>query len=110
MLSAWQIGSEGKREQWTDTFKGLGMKYWKLNREISPVAIGYEILDFGDTFQVTWKVLQVYLDGITPEVEYNFESVPITKADLTKTLIPMYFTLFDPAGIRMIAPYIRWEA
>jgi len=27
------------------------MKYWKLNREISPIAIDYEIIDSGDTFK-----------------------------------------------------------
>jgi len=109
ILLAWQIGSEGKREQWTDTFKGLGMKYWKLNREISPIAIDYEIIDSGDTFKVSWTVLQVYLDGITPEVITEMVSDPITKADLIKTGIPIYFTLLDNVGTRLIAPYIKME-
>ena len=109
ILLAWQIGSEGKREQWTDSFKGLGMKYWKLNREISPVAIDYEIIDSGDTFVVGWTVLQVYLDGITPEVITEMVSDPITKADLIKTGIPIYSTLLDDVGTRLIAPYIKME-
>jgi len=108
-LLAWQIGSEGKREQWTDSFKGLGMKYWKLNREISPVAIDYSVIDSGATFKVKWTVLQVYLDGITPEVITDLESDIITKADLEKTDTPIYFTLLDDTGTRLIAPYIKLE-
>jgi hypothetical protein len=109
ILLAWQIGSEGKREQWTDTFKGLGMKYWKLNREISPIAIDYEIIDSGDTFKIKWTVLQVYLDGITPEEIKDMTTDPITKADLVKTEVPAYFTLIDDVGTRLIAPYILYE-
>jgi hypothetical protein len=110
ILSVWQIGAEGKREQWTDTFKGLGMKYWKLNREICPVAIYYQVMDAGATFKVLWKVLQVYLDGVTPEVESIMTSDIITKADLTKTEIPAYYTLIDDSGTRLIAPLIKMEA
>lgn len=109
MLLAWQIGSEGKREQWTDTFKGLGMKYWKLNREISPVAIGYELIDSGVTFKVKWSILQVYLDGVTSEVISYLITGIITKAELSKTTVPAYFTLCDDGGTRLIAPYIRLE-
>lgn len=109
ILSAWQVGSEGKREQWTDTFKGLGMRYWKANREISPVAIDYEVINSGATFKVKWTMLQVYLDGVTPEEITEIESDIITKADLTKTTIPIYFTLLDDSGNRLIAPYIRME-
>jgi len=110
VLTAWQVGSEGKREQWTDTFKGLGMKYWKVNREISPVAIDYSLVDSGDTFKVKWTILQVYLDGVTPEVISYMISDLITKADLTKTTVPIYYTLTDDSGNRLIAPYIRLEA
>jgi len=109
ILLAWQIGSEGKREQWTDTFKGLGMKYWKLNREISPVAIDYEIIDSGATFKVKWTILQVYLDGVTSEVISVLVSDLMTKADFEKTEVPGYFTLIDDSGTRLIAPYIKLE-
>ena len=108
-LLAWQKGSEGKREQWTDSFKGLGMKYWKLNRDISPVAIDYSISDSGDTFRVNWTILKVYLDGITPEEITEMVSFVITKADLSKTETPIYFTLLDDTGTRLIAPYIKLE-
>ena len=107
--TAWQIGSEGKREQWTDTFKGLGMKYWKLNRSISPIAIDYVIIDDGATFKVQWRMLQVYLDGITPEVISDILSDSINKADLVKNDLPMYVTLLDNIGTRLIAPYIKLE-
>jgi len=109
ILLAWQIGSEGKREQWTDTFKGLGMKYWKANREISPVAIDYTVVDLGTTFKVSWILLKVYLDGVTPEEITQVDSESINKSDLTKTDKPLYFTLFDNTGNRLIAPYIKME-
>jgi len=104
---AWQVGSEGKREQWTDTFKGLGMKYWKTYREIAPIAIDYTILDDPTTFKVEWTILQVYLDGITPEeITYKITG-DVSKAALSKTDVPMYFTLVNDAGRRLIAPYIK---
>ena len=108
-LLAWQVGSEGKREQWTDTFKGLGMKYWKANREVSPIAIDYEVIDSGATFKVKWTILQVYLDGVTPEEIKEMKTDLITKADLEKTVVPTYFTLCDDTGTRLIAPYIRYK-
>jgi len=109
ILTAWQVGQEGKREQWTDTFKGLGMKYWKLNSDLAPVAIDYSVSDDGDTFRVKWTVLTTYIDGITPEVITDMESDLITKEDLTKIDTPIYFTLFDDVGTRLIAPYIKLE-
>ena len=108
-LLAWQVGSEGKREQWTDTFKGLGMKYWKANREISPIAIDYSIVDDGTIFKVKWTILQVYLDGVTPEEITYWISDVISKADMVKTEVPVYFTLLNDDDIRLIAPYIKLE-
>jgi len=29
ILELWQLSAEGKRQQWTDTFKYLIMSYWK---------------------------------------------------------------------------------
>lgn len=107
ILLIWQIGSEGKREQWTDTFKGLGMMYWKLNREICPVAIDYSVKDYGLTFRVLWTLLQVFIDGVTPEEITEMESGLITKADISKTTMPTYYTLLDDTGTRLIAPYIK---
>jgi len=54
-------------------------------------------------------VLQVYLDGVTPEEITEVVSDIITKADLEKTEIPIYFTLLDDTGTRLIAPYIGME-
>ena len=107
--TAWQVGQEGKREQWTDTFKGLGMKYWKLNNDLAPVAIDYSISDDGDTFRVNWTILTTYIDGITPEAISYMESDLITKEDLTKIDAPIYFTLYDDVGTRLIAPFIKLE-
>jgi len=109
ILTAWQVGQEGKREQWTDTFKGFGMKYWKKYRDLAPVAIDYSVSDDGDTFRVNWTILTTYIDGITPEVISDMESDLITKEDLKKTDMPVYFTLYDDDGTRLIAPFIKLE-
>jgi hypothetical protein len=106
ILTAWKIGSEGLRAQWTDTFKGLGMKYWKLKKVMAPIALEYEIIDTGDTFKVKWTVLQVFLDPEEEETITDLETELITKADLEKTNDPVFFTLYDDEGNRLIAPFI----
>jgi len=37
------------------------------------------------------------------------ESDLITKEDLKKTDMPVYFTLYDDDGTRLIAPFIKLE-
>lgn len=110
ILLAWRIGSEGSRAQWTDTFKGLGMKYWKLKGVMAPIALNYEIIDTGLTFVVKWTILQVFLDPLIPETITVLETDLITKADLEKTTDPVFFTLYDDVGTRLIAPFILLEA
>jgi len=53
--------------------------------------------------------LTTYIDGITPEVITDMESDLITKEDLTKIDTPIYFTLYDDVGTRLIAPFIKLE-
>ena len=85
------------------------MKYWKKYGDLAPVAIDYSVSDDGDTFRVNWTILTTYIDGITPEVESDFISDIITKADLKKTDMPVYFTLYDNDATRLIAPFIKLE-
>ncbi|GAH59325.1 unnamed protein product, partial [marine sediment metagenome] len=40
---AWIVESIGKRPRWQDTFIGLGMKYWGINKEIPPILLDYQI-------------------------------------------------------------------
>lgn len=109
MLQTWQKGSEGKREQWTDVFKGIVMKYWKLKRAIPLIATDFEVVEDGDKFKVVWDVLQVYIDPLTPEEETQIESILISKEDIEKAPEPMYFTLYDDEEIRLVSPFILFE-
>lgn len=109
ILEAWRIGSEGKRAQWTDTFKGLVMQYWKLNKVISPIAIDYKVTEEETKFTVEWTILRVYLDKNIPEVMRKETTDLINKEDISKVKAPIYFTLYDEAHKRLVAPYILLE-
>ena len=109
ILSAWQIGAEGKRAQWTDTYKGLGMKYWKLKRCIAPIALDYKINEEEDKFTVSWTVLQLYIDPNTEEEIRHWGTDLIDKKDISEAPKPIYFTLYDDEGTRVIAPFIKFE-
>lgn len=109
ILLAWQIGSEGKRAQWTDTFKGLGMKYWKLKGSMAPIALNYHINETETEYQVIWNMLQVYLDPEIEEELYDMQTSLIIKSDLEKTSDPVFFTLYDDEGNRLIAPFILFR-
>lgn len=109
MLAEWRKGTEGVRGQWTDVFKGLIMRYWKLNRTISPVALNYEVIETVTQFRISWDILQVYLNNSAPEETYTLQTILIDKSALETTQRPIYFTLLDDSGIRLVAPYILFE-
>lgn len=109
ILKAWRIGSEGKRQQWTDTFKGLFMEYWKLNKVLSPMAIDYKITEEETKFTVEWTILRVYLKEGIPEVMRKETTDLIKKEDISKMKGPIYFTLYDEVHRRLVAPYILLE-
>jgi len=69
-------------------------------RDLAPVAIDYSVSDDGDTFRVNWTILTTYIDGITPEVESDFISDIITKADLKKLICRFILrsTMMTPQG------------
>ena len=109
ILKVWQAGTEGKREQWTDVFKGLIMKYWKIKGSMAPIAINYEIIETATTFRIKWYVLQVYLDPSTPEDLYDESTEEIEKSEMALINDPIYYTLRNDEGIRLVAPFILLE-
>lgn len=109
MLEEWRKGSEGIRNQWTDVFKGLIMHYWKLNKSIAPIALNYSINETVTEYQVVWNMLQVYIDPLIPEELYDMQTTLILKEDLLKITQPVYFTLYDDEGTRLVAPFILFE-
>jgi len=110
MLLLWQTSSEGKRSQWTDVWKGIFMKYWKLKGVLPLIALDHEVIEIGDQFKVRWDTLQVFIDPVTPEVISELETLLINKSDILLAPKPIYFTLFDDEGNRQCSPYILFEA
>ena len=109
ILEVWRSGTEGKREQWTDVFKGLIMKYWKLKRCMAPIAIDYEIIETATNFRIKWYILQVYLDPEIPEELYDESTEEIEKSEMALIHDPIYYTLRDNEGNRLVAPFILLE-
>jgi len=110
ILEEWRKGSEGSRAQWTDVFKGIIMSYWKKYRVIAPIALDFHIDQTETTYQVTWDLLQLYIDPLIPEVLSTVKTTIISKADLLITPGPIYFTLLSDLQERLVAPYILFEA
>lgn len=110
MLSEWRKGSEGSRSQWTDVFKGIIMSYWKKYRAIAPIALDLHITETTKTYQVTWDLLQLYIDPLIPEVLSTVKTTVINKDDLLITPGPIYYTLLNDTQERLVAPYILFEA
>lgn len=106
ILSQWRIGSTGVRPSWTDTFRGIIMKYWKLNRTICPIALDYTLTETETEYKITWQILQLYLDLETPETITDLAEITITKISLEDRIKPIYFTLYDDVGSRVCAPNI----
>lgn len=110
ILQYWRTATEGERRQWTDIFKGISMHYWKINRAIAPIATDFEIIDTGTEYRVKWWIMQDYIDPLTPELYYTMQTPLISKAAFATTATPIYFTLTDDAGTRLVAPYILFNA
>ena len=110
MLKLWQESTEGKRSQWTDVWKGIFMKYWKLKGTLPPMALDHEVVETGAEFRVSWDILEVFIDPEIEEKKYELETELINKEDLLLAPKPIYFTLFDDEGNRLVAPYILFEA
>lgn len=109
MLAEWQKGTTGVRPSWTDVFRGLVMKYWKIHRSIPPIALNYTINKTATTYQVVWNILQVYLDPLISEELYDRQTNIISITDFENVVGPLYFTLLDDDNTRLVAPYILLE-
>ena len=109
MLEKWQVSTVGVKPSWTDVYRSIIMKYWKLKRVIAVIALDYEVVEEVDKFKVVWEILQLYIDPETPEEIYNYETTLIVKADILMAPKPIYFTLYDDDGNRQVAPNILFE-
>lgn len=110
MLDEWRASTVGIKPSWTDVYRAIIMKYWKLKRVIALIALDYELVEVADEFKVKWSILQLFIDPTTPEVIYDYETALISKADLLLAPKPIYFTLYDDEGNRQVAPNILFEA
>lgn len=106
ILNAWRIGSEGKRAQWTDTFKGLTMKYWKLTGTFPIIALNYTITEIAGNIKIVFELLEISLIPGVAEKIYNLQTANIEKSSIMETDKPIYYTLMDNNNIRLICPYI----
>lgn len=109
IVTAWRISSVGKTAAWTDVFRSIIMKYWKLNKAIPPIAIDYQVIEEGNYFKVKWDVLQRFID---PDIEWEYTEVEtqlINKEDILLAPKPIYFTLSDDGGKRLVAPFIAFD-
>jgi hypothetical protein len=109
ILNKWREGAVGVKESWTDTFRGIIMHYWKEYKSIPLIATDYNIVSTDLDFQVIWNVWQVYIDPNVTEENYTIQTELILKSDLANIKEPIYFTLLDDEGIRLVAPYILFE-
>lgn len=109
ILIKWREGSVGKRASWTDTFRGIIMRYWKDNKCIAPIALDYSINQTDTEVRVTWDILEVFIDPNIEEKKYSLETFIIKKEDILKAHEPIYFTLLDDNKKRLVAPYILFE-
>jgi len=108
MLQAWRVISFGERASWTDKYRAIAMKYWKLTREFPLIALDYEIVETPTTIKVVWDILQLSLKKGVPEETYKIETNLIDKSATEKAIKPIYFTLLDDEGRRQIAPFILY--
>ncbi|MBA7588040.1 hypothetical protein ES708_30088 [subsurface metagenome] len=109
MLETWQATTVGVKPSWTDVYRAIIMKYWKLNGTIAPIALDYNVIETDTEFKVVWDILQLYIDPLVPEELYSAETTIINKEDIILAPKPIYFTLSSDDGIRLVAPNIKFE-
>lgn len=109
ILAVWRTNSVGKRASWTDVYRSRVMRYWKKYRSIPVIALDYEVVEIGDSLKVVWDVVQKSLNSDPPDQTYQLESDLVAKTTIEKAPDPVYLTLFNDEGIRLVAPYILIE-
>ena len=108
ILEAWRKTSFGKKASWTDKYRAIIMKYWKSTRTFPLIALDYAIVETPDTIKVVWDILQLSLLSGVPEETYQIFTEILPKADIEKAVKPIYFTLLDDSGNRLVAPFILY--
>lgn len=105
---AWIVESIGKRPRWQDTFIGLGMKYWGINKDIPPILLDY---------QIHWHSPNPELELLLQKIEAKYgkkeaqevQSTGIVDIkDIEEYREKLYFSLYDTEGIRLIAPFLEF--
>jgi len=109
MLEAWRAETIGIKPSWTDVYRKIIMRYWKINKSIPPIALDYEVIEIGVEFKVSWDILQLYIDPDIEEELYTKATDLISKSDILLATKPIYFTLIDDDKKRLVAPYILFE-
>jgi len=103
VLEWWKFTSEGVRQQWTDTFKGLAMKYWKKTGNFPYIVLDLTVEKNVNDILISWKILKTGLN-ISEEV-LDLETDIINYPDLLIRDEPIWFTLLDNEGLRQISPF-----
>ena len=109
IIQAWRVGSVGKTAAWTDVFRSLIMKFWKIYKVIAPIAIDYQVIETDTEFKVKWDILQRFINKDIPWEYTVLETSLINKEDILKAPKPIYFTLLLDGEIRLVAPYILFD-
>ena len=108
ILEAWRKTSFGKKASWPDKYRAIVMKYWKLTRTFPLIALDYEAVEIGDTIKVVWDILELSLLSGVAEKTYQLTTDIIAKSVIEKAAKPIYFTLLDDSGNRLVAPFILY--
>jgi len=108
MLEAWRVTSFGKKASWTDKYRAIIMKYWKLTRTLPLIALDYELVETVDTIKVVWSILEISLITGVAEKTYDLSTDVVAKSAIEKAVKPIYFTLLDDSGNRQVAPFILY--
>jgi len=108
ILEAWRALSYGKRASWTDAYRGIAMKYWKLTKTFPLIGLNYEVIKTSTTVAVKWEILKMSLIyGVAEEVYFE-QTNPVSLSVINKAVKPVYFTLMDDEGRRQVAPFIKY--
>lgn len=104
ILDLWRLSAEGKRQQWTDTFKYLIMSYWKTHREIPFIVLEYSLSIVGAQISVTWKILKTTIDKAEQVIDLETDLFDYNFYKNAREQI--FFVLTDDQKIRQCCPYI----
>lgn len=104
ILEIWRLSAEGKRQQWTDTFKYLIIRYWKLKGEIPFIVLEYSVVIEGDQIKIDWKVLKTDIDKNEEVLDISTDLMSLTTFQNAREQV--FFTLTDDEKTRLCCPYI----